>query len=276
MQLSGPGLSMTSYLPSLAKPKFDFYQFRRTYLTLHVLVPAFLIGAFAVFIFLELILPEIDARTAFWGAPKYIVQKDPTNTRTNAKAFSFKGRYGLYTQKRTYILEPIADYNIEARVLHKRRYWSDDNSADLVPFDMGLGWKNMSDLKILEKYFLFYHINLGGRCLLIDWKTNAEETPLSIIEEMRSGVSSSNNHLIPADEKTFKVLAKMKAGDIVRLKGYLVDIKDPNRPWWKWITTKYDRSNPSKYSKWGDGETYDGYVSCDTMFVKEAEILKAK
>ena len=255
------------------KPESSFSRFCQTWLNLHVLVPMVLIGGFTLLIYFELVQPEVKAYTAFWGAPSGVVDRDPVKKPAEALSFPFKGRYGLYTTKHQYVIEPIYSYELEARVLHVRHYWSDENSADLIPFDIAFGWKAMSDLKVLTSYFLFYHGNSWGRYLRVEPRVDWQDTPPEYIDEAQSGKHYSNNHIIPMNEKAYEVLKQMKSGQLVKLKGYLVDVTSPDKPDWSIKTSRYSREASNK-NGWGDGASSEHLTTCDTMLVMEAEILK--
>src|SRR5688572_20261767 len=49
-----------------------------------------------------------------------------------------------------YGIEALAKYEITARVLRTKRYWSGQGS-DLVPVDVAIGWGPMSDQAILDQ-----------------------------------------------------------------------------------------------------------------------------
>ena len=241
-----------------------------TYLNRHVLIPLFFIGSFFGFLFVEWIEPAIADRIAFWGAPAGYINADPVKTPTKMAAFQFSGSHGIpiYTHRYTYLIKPVADYEVTARVLHTRHYLSTRNAADLIPFDIALGWGIMSDLYAVKEWFLFHHSNVGGRILWVKFRANPEDIPLEYQQEPSTGLHFSNNHIIPASAEVYNRLKEMKAGDFVRLKGYLVDITSRERPGWVWKTSKYDRTDPAKNFYWGDA----GEPTCDTLFVTEAQI----
>jgi len=255
---------------------FAFAAWRRDYLTLGVVLPVLLIGAFLGFLLWEVAIPYVRDHTAFYGAPYGVVARDPVKTPAKAEPFLFKGTHGLYTHKHEYVIAPVFDYEIEARVLHTRHYYSDPNAADLIPFDMGLGWGLMSDAAALRKYFVFHHGNNGGRYLWADLRGDWQKVPPSYLEEIQAGRYYSNNHLIPASEEVFEALQEMGAGDLVRLKGYLVNVTRPDEPRWYWKTSSYAREDAGKYSRWGNGDSADHMTTCDTIFVTSAAKIVPK
>jgi len=243
----------------------------RDFVTLGNAIFCLIFLSLTAFVLLEFVIPEVRDRTAFWDAPPYVVANDPIKQPSRLEPFSIKGKYGLYTHKRQYQLEPVSAYVIEARVLHRRHYYSDANAADLIPFDLGLGWGPMADAAALRRYFIFRHINTGGRMLWITPRTR--DIPADYVQEAQSGVHFSNNHIIPASDAIFETIRGLSAGDVVRLKGLLVNVTRPDAPEWRWITSQHPREDANKNGRWGDGASFDNQTTCDTMLVTEAEII---
>ncbi len=260
----------------LQQEQIDAIEKIKGYLTPGVVLPLALIATFAGFLLFGWIIPEIADYTAFMFAPPGVVDKDPRNVPSKAEPFVMSGSYGRLTSKHVYLIKPVADYEIEARVLHVRRYSDDRNSADLLPFDIGLGWRLMSDAEALGKYFVFHHRNTWGRYLRAELKTDCQKIPMAYLEELRSGKHYSNNHVIPANRAVFETLEDMKAGDIVRLKGHLVNVSRPDSPEWEWKTSDYAREDANKGNRWGDGRTSSHMTTCDTLYVTSAEIVSLK
>ena len=72
----------------------------------------------------------------------------------------------------------------------------------------------------------------------------------------------SNNHLIPANKKVKKQIRKIKKGDYIKIKGYLVDIEsitDDYEFYWNTSTSLYDTGK-----------------SCEIIYVEEVTWLKEK
>jgi hypothetical protein len=109
-------------------------------------------------------------------------------------------------------LTPRASYDITARVLGKERY-SFDTIAALVPVDLALGWGPMSDGAVLAPL----RIEQGARFYSVRWDA---DPPLAPAEIMRH---SANTHTIPATAALGRQLSALRVGEVVRLKGWLVD-----------------------------------------------------
>jgi hypothetical protein len=196
---------------------------------------------------IKLIILLIMALSAhyFWqkGRPvthegKGQVAKDqPRQTLATSKIFRFREEYTV---------QPLADFEITARVLSRKRYWL-GTEADLSPVDLALGWGPMSDDKVLSKL----KISQSGRWF--HWRCDSLPIPRMHIEQ-----NAANMHLIPADDNIEKMIKSAKIGNIVRFKGHLVKISKQDG--WRW------QSSVSR-SDAGNG-------ACEVVFVKEFLIQK--
>lgn len=112
-----------------------------------------------------------------------------------------------------YTLTPLADFEVEARVLARADYHLDELSA-LVPTDLALGWGRMSDSAVLAQL----RISQSARFYHYGWRGTP---PIPAVE---IGRSSANMHFIPADAGVAGQLARIREGQVVRLGGQLVDV----------------------------------------------------
>jgi hypothetical protein len=199
----------------------------------------------------------------FRFAKTTIVSEEPIQTETKVAPFAFES-FGLFS--RTFLIEPRTTYDITGRVLHKRQYLRHKFFGDIIPYDFALGWKAMSDIRIIRPYMTFDHhgVHAIGRYYTFKYHWNAD-TPPDYIAAMGDTSIKSNNHLIPANTDVFMKLWRAKTGDIVRLKGYLVDVEWPDQPGWVWKTALTPADNHS--AKWGDNNP-----DCQTIFVTEMTI----
>jgi hypothetical protein len=129
-------------------------------------------------------------------------------------------------------LRAVADYELRGRVLGTKRYHT-GASADLVPIDVAVGWGPMSDTRILDALTL----SMGNRFFFYEWEN---EPPLSDEEILRN---VSNNHVIAANDQVRRVIANLRPGHLIYLRGYLVDATKPGEG--NWITSRRrdDRGN---------------------------------
>jgi hypothetical protein len=140
-------------------------------------------------------------------------------------------------------LTPLADFELEARVLSKKRY-AHDPAADLAPVDLALGWGPMSDSRVLDAI----DISQRGRFYL--WDTR--EPPIPIREIIRH---SANMHIIPADRTVEDALDRIRPGHVVRLQGQLVKAQKDR---WR-IESSLTRAD-------------SGAGACEVVFVTHLEV----
>ncbi len=149
-------------------------------------------------------------------------------------------------QFKDYTITPLAKFHIEAKVLSQHKYsWG--REAELSPVDLALGWGKMSDESVLAAITItqsnrWYH-----------WHTDKFPIPRREIE-----THSGNMHIIPADEYVRSKVGRVRTGDIVELRGYLVrvDAKDG----WHWV---------SSLSRDDTGDH-----SCELIYTEDFEIQK--
>ncbi len=110
-----------------------------------------------------------------------------------------------------YQITPLADFDIEARVLSRADYRMDSGSS-LAPMDLALGWGRMSDTAVIDQL----DMEQSARFYTYRWKDSPPIPPAEITR------SSANMHLIPADDGIERDLDRIREGDIVRLRGRLV------------------------------------------------------
>jgi len=122
-----------------------------------------------------------------------------------------------------------ANYRITARVLGREPYRFDALS-DLIPEDLALGWGPMSDNRILRT------IEVSQSNRFYYWHADAA-TPIA-----REAIitHSANTHVIPQDSAIARELARLRPGEVVTLRGQLVDgVRNDGR----WIKTSLVRDD---------------------------------
>src|SRR5215831_17310204 len=102
-----------------------------------------------------------------------------------------------------FTLQPLASYDIEARVLSVERYRA-DAGAKLSPIDFAVGWGAMSDTESLQHF----RVTQGARYYTIYPDDQALDLP-------RALRSSANMHLIPANDGVRDALLSTRPGNIV-------------------------------------------------------------
>ena len=164
-----------------------------------------------------------------------IVKKLPVQSSAHEPPFEHKG----------FTITPVADFKIEAMILSKKKY-SLDKESKLSSFDFALGWGPMSDYNVLNEL----RITQSGR-----WYRYRYEMPPPIPKsEIIS--HSGNMHLIPADRRVAKGIKKARNGAIVRLDGYLVNVKADKDWTWNSSLSRED----------------SGAHSCEVIWVKNIEV----
>lgn len=133
-----------------------------------------------------------------------------------------------------FVLIPQAQYSIDGYLVSRKHYLR-GLMKQLSPWDYALVWNDIPQhLKYLKfdqmVRFCLYHVKNGA--------------PITPIEMERS---FSNNHLIPATKNIRKALALAKKGDLIRLKGYLVNVTASQDgrilSHWNSSTNRTDRGN---------------------------------
>jgi hypothetical protein len=166
-----------------------------------------------------------------------IAKEQPVQKTSNAKPFSFGDGY---------LITPLADFSITARVLSKERYRMDEG-AKLVPVDLALGWGPMSDDVVLSK------LEISQRNRWFYWRCDSYPIPRDQIEH-----NAANMHLIPGDDDIEKKIKGVKSGSLVRFSGYLVRADRPDG--WKWESSL--------------SRTDTGDHSCELVFVKIFDVIE--
>lgn len=111
-------------------------------------------------------------------------------------------------------IQPVAEYRVDARVLEIQDY--DEYDIDeLVPLDFLLGWGPMSDSAVIQKLDL----GISNRYATWRWWGSAP-LPKDVISE-----HASNHHLLPATPAIRQQLQSVRVGDIITLRGELVNIR---------------------------------------------------
>ena len=144
-----------------------------------------------------------------------------------------------------YVIEPLASYDIRARVLSIERYRI-GREADLSPVDFALGWGPMSDGAVLDKLT----ISQSNRWYHFRWQGSPPIDPTLMAK------SSANTHLVPATDSVKDRLLKVSRGEVVRLSGYLISVRHADG--WTW------RSSLSRDDTGGG--------SCELMWVTDVQV----
>ena len=133
-----------------------------------------------------------------------------------------------------YELHTLRAFALKARVLSVEHYRT-GREADLSPTDIAFGWGRMADPGIVREL----SISQSGRWYFWRYSGSPPLPPQEIVR------SSANMHLIPADAAVARALGDVKAGEIVALRGYLVEARGKDGWLWRSSLTREDTGNGS-------------------------------
>lgn len=172
------------------------------------------------FILIGLLLIALLGGVHWWHqrpltqAPGVLAPDAPTQIDLDQGTTLSRGDVTLVTRAR---------FELTARVLSREDYRF-DAGASLAPVDLALGWGRMSDSAVLAQVQIsqenrFYH-----------WHVDHFPIPRREIEQ-----SSSNMHMIPADDTARRELDRVRPGEVIHLEGFLVDASKADG--WRWRTS---------------------------------------
>lgn len=144
-----------------------------------------------------------------------------------------------------YRVAALASFEMEARVLRSKGYCCGGPDR-LAPVDVAFGWGRMSDEAVLARI----DVSQSGRFYFWRYEGSA---PISHREIERS---SANMHLIPATKAIEKRLKRLRPGNVVALKGYLVEVQGDGGFRWTSSLTREDT----------------GSGACELIWVEELEV----
>ena len=121
------------------------------------------------------------------------------------------------------MLTPLAAFSVAGRVLGREDYHFDHGSA-WSPTDLALGWGPMAAPGMAERL----NVSQGARFYLYRW--GSEGPPMSPDEIVRN---SSNMHMVPADKAAADALSRVRAGEQVRIDGWLLRIDGDDGSTWQ-------------------------------------------
>ncbi|MFZ6766620.1 hypothetical protein ACO0LM_05995 [Undibacterium sp. Di26W] len=136
---------------------------------------------------------------------------------------------GPVYQQNNYNLKALAEFTVEARVLSKETY-SSDREAELSPVDLALGWGAMSDSAVLAKL----SIGQGNRFYHYHWDNEPPRPPAEIASH------SANMHLIPTTPELEKKMKAVRVGQVVTIRGQLVEATAADGWHWRSSLTRDD------------------------------------
>ncbi len=187
------------------------------------------------FIILSLLLSLIFCEKAI--VSKYTVgnpdvNKNPTQLKINdIDPIKITNDFGEF------LLTPVADYSISARVVSSKSY-SRKWTSSLSPMDLALVWGKLSDREIDN----FIKYSQKNRWYYYKYSGDFPFDKNYIISH------SSNNHIIPSSYNLSIALKEIKKNDLIKIKGYLVTISGfskGRKVFWGTSTTRTDSGDRS-------------------------------
>lgn len=153
-------------------------------------------------------------------------------------------------------IDYLYEYDATALVVHTKDYPGTGMESRLSPKDVALAWGSVAACNEM----INFHWSQSGRW--VRWRTDtyAELAPIGDSSDVDR--QSSNNHMVPADLSVKKDVEKIRKGDVVRIRGYLVNISAKNgegkKFYWNSSTTREDS---------GDG-------ACEVIYVTSVDWVK--
>jgi hypothetical protein len=132
-----------------------------------------------------------------------------------------------------YTVTALASYQLTARILGKKAYQSTD-TGDIAPFDLALGWSEMSDSGVLDKL----KITQSGRWFYVYWR----DPPIAPTRIMQT---SANTHILPANDVVVQKLEDVKKDQVVFFQGHLVEVTKADGFVWRSSLSRDDTGNGS-------------------------------
>jgi hypothetical protein len=166
--------------------------------------------------------------------PGIVVPGEPVQTdfddppRFDAKGYTFVKR---------------ARYDITARLVRKEIYRL-DGGAGLAPVDLGVAWGPMSDSALLDQL----EFTQMGRFFYWQPRRGDYPVPMSVLVSHMAQM-----HMIPASADIESRLKKLRPGQIVTARGYLVDVRGPGGFSWNTSLSRTDTGNGACELFWVEG-----------------------
>ncbi len=131
---------------------------------------------------------------------------------------------GLAPLSKQQSIRALQSFKGDFRILGSKTY-SSDEQAKFSPIDYAVSWGLFAEPEIAR------HISVNQYDRFLNWKIDRLPVPAEQAMQM-----VSNMHIIPANPEIAKQIKHVKRGDLVRLKGELVEIKDKNLVWTSSLT----------------------------------------
>lgn len=131
---------------------------------------------------------------------------------------------GLAPLAKDQSIKKLQSFKGDFRILGSKIYTSDEQ-AKFSPIDYAVSWGLFAEPEIAR------HISVNQYDRYLNWKIDRLPVPAEQAMQM-----VSNMHIIPANPQIATQIKHVKRGDLVRLKGELVEIKDKDLVWTSSLT----------------------------------------
>ena len=121
-------------------------------------------------------------------------------------------------------IRSLQNFDGEFRILGTKRYQY-DAQAKFSPIDYAVSWGLFADPKIANQ------ISVTQYDRYLNWKMPQVPVPVELAMQM-----VSNMHIIPANPEIAAQIQQVQAGDLVRLRGDLVEVTDQDLVWTSSLT----------------------------------------
>ena len=129
-------------------------------------------------------------------------------------------------------LKPLAHFALDARLLHRKIYRWDRESA-LAPVDLAVGWGPMSDQAVIDR------LNIT-QSMRFFWYEYRNPPPIPKEEIVCHG---TNLHIIPATSAIASLSKSLRIGTLIHLRGELVEATGSDIGTWRSSLSRTDSGN---------------------------------
>ena len=127
----------------------------------------------------------------------------------------------------------LANFRVRARVLLTEHYWW-GRDAGVSPVDLTLGWRLMSNQEVLDG------LRLYSMRRAYAWTPRNDRLPASA-EDINT--HSANMHMVPSTRELAARLRAIIRGDLIDIRGFLIEIKFSDGGTWRSSLTRTDTGN---------------------------------
>ncbi len=197
-----------------------------------------------------IVIVSLGAYTTYMQGSRRAVSgfEEPVQTETEGGVdFTLKG-YDVH-------VEYLYEYDMKGLVVHTRNYPGFGLGERLSGRDIGMAWGKVAALNDS----IDFHWSQSGRWLR--WNVDSYGELAKVGTEADVDRQTSNNHMVPADSSVRRAVNKIRRGDIVRIRGYLVNISARNS---KGTTFSWNSST---------SRTDSGGGACEVIYVTSVDWL---